>query len=65
MEILKTCHDEAGHPGRENTYNSIYRKYIGIRKIDVTRFISSCDKCPRKDIRADFETESVNESDDT
>jgi hypothetical protein len=45
LSILRTYHDDLGHAGRDATFEKIYRKYIGVRKKDVSNYIKSCIKC--------------------
>ena len=45
-DIIKTYHDDVGHPGAEKTIADISRSYFWPSlKVDVTSFITSCHDC--------------------
>lgn len=50
LEIIRQCYDNplAGHPGREQTYELIHRRYswTGMCKY-FERFIRNCDSCQK------------------
>ena len=50
--ILKSCHDDLGHKGRESTYHRVSARYYwkGCYK-DAAEYVKTCTKCQHRDAR--------------
>jgi transposase-like protein len=45
LRIIRACHDDTGHPGRDATFERIYQRYTGILKKEVSEYIKNCPMC--------------------